>query len=248
MHTDPTPPGAEATARPPSRTLGRRTSLPNGRAVLGALLVTLAALGTYVVAAGDDGGPRDRFAVVVRAVSPGARITTADLVFRPMTLDPDVRAHAFADAGRLEGAVALAPLSPGQLLQTSLVAAATTSGGVALAAHEFSFPVPRDRTPPGLRRGEKIAILATYGTGPDAATVVTVQGATVLAYDREDAGMGAGPSARLTVALADPDAVMQTAHASQVAELTVVRATQTDAPLPDRYVRPSTRPTDAKAA
>ncbi|HEV8296124.1 MAG TPA: SAF domain-containing protein [Acidimicrobiales bacterium] len=224
--------------RSPRRILQRRVGLPNGRAVLGALLVTLAGLGTFVLASHDDEGPHDRYAVMARPVSPGHRLTAGDVVLQPMTLSHEVEAQAFTTTDDLVDAVALGPLSAGQLVQTSLVApAATVAGATNANTHELSLPVPRDRTPPGLRRGEHIALLATYGTGADAATVVTAQDATVLAYESGDDGIGSTRTGRLTLALADPATVMATAHAAQVAELTIVRATQADAPLPDRFSR-----------
>lgn len=227
----------------PRRAIRRRRALPSGRAVAGAFLITLAGAGTYVAARDDAAPAATRYAVVVRSVSPGARLTAADVELRPMTLDHAVRDQAVTDTAAFVGAVALAPLAPGQLVQRSLLSAPTTVGGESVgAAHEFAIPVPRDRTPPALRRGERVAVLATYGSSTDAVTQVTVRDATVLGYDGGDDRIGSSAKGRLTLALADAGELMATAHAAQVAELTVVRTTHAGDALPATFTRTERRP------
>ena len=204
--------------------LTRRSGLPGGRAVAGALLVVTASVGTFAVARQHDRAATTDYPVLIRAVDPGEPITDAVVTWRPMSLHDDVATRTFTDPGDLADAVALVPLSAGQLLQRDLVAVGADldeSSG----RRQLSIPVPADRTPTGLRRGEKVAVLATYGSGMDAVTVVTVESATVLAYESDRDAIGASDAARLTLALDDPLALVATAHAAQVAELTVVRTT-----------------------
>jgi hypothetical protein len=125
-------------------------------------------------------------------------------------------------------------LSPGQLLQHGLVAVgadvADRSG-----RRQLTIPVPAERTPAGLRRSEQVAVLATYGSGMDAVTVVTVEAATVLAYESGGDAIGGSDAGRLTLSLDDPLALVATAHAAHVAELTVVRTTSAGGALPSQY-------------
>lgn len=224
------------------RILRRSRALPGGRAVVGALLIAVAGLGAFTMARRADATPDTSWVIVTHAVAPGARLTADDLALRPMRLDPDVAANAYGSLAGLEGAVALAPLGAGQLLARASVAPRTSAGPDGLApAHELTLPVPVDRMPTGLRRGESVAVLATYGTGNDARTVVTVQRAVVLAVGDPGDGLTTRGTARLTVSLPDPAAVIETAHAAQVAELTVVRATQTDATLPESFATEALR-------
>ena len=203
---------------------------------MGAVLLTAAGVGTFAVATDRTDAASTGYVVVTRAVQPGGRIRAEDLAVRPMSLDPAVAQNAFTDPGRLTGAVALAPLGSGQLLQRAEVAAATTVDGAALPpGHELTIPVPADRMPAGIRRGEVVAVLATYGSGSDARTVVTVQHATVLQLGEPGESLATRGSARLTLALTEPDDVVETAHAAQVAELTVVRATLAGDDLPPTF-------------
>lgn len=248
MSTDNHPSASAAIPMPPTRILRRTRPLPNGRAVVGALLIAVAGVGAFATAQRADADPATRYVVVTRAVAPGARLGADDLALRAMTLDPTVAEHAYLDPTRLVGSVTLAPLAAGQLLQRAELAPATTVDGTALApGHELTIPVPTGRMPVGLRRGEAVAVLATYGTGNDARTVVTVQRATVLAVGDPGDSLTARGSATLTLALPAPEAVLETAHAAQVADLTIVRATQADADLPPTYATEPARPAGSGA-
>jgi len=233
---------ARATTSALGRSLQRRHSLPNGRAVLGALLLLVAGIGSFALAQRQGAATRTSYAVLVRAVAPGARLAAADVELRPMTLDPSVAANAFTDTGRLTGAVALGPLASGDLVQRSEIAPASTVDGSAVApSHELTIPVPSDRMPAGLRRGETIAVLATYGNSADARTLVTVQHAIVLGISDPGDGLVTRGTTRLTLSLADPNDVVETAHAAHVGELTIVRATLANTDLPSSYSVPSAK-------
>ncbi len=226
-----------------SRVVMRRRTLPNGRAVVGALLVVVAGVGSFAVATRPGDTTAASYVVLVRPVGPGQRITAADLTMRTMTLDPAVADNAFSDPARVAGAVALAPLGAGQLLQRAEVATASSVDGTALPpAHELTIPVPSDRMPTGLRRGEAVAVLATYAGSGDARTIVTVQRALVLAVSEAGGSLTARGATRVTLALTQPEDVVETAHAAQVAELTLVRATLAAADLPATFTVDDVRP------
>jgi hypothetical protein len=219
------------------RTLTRRPGLPGGRAVVGALLVVTAGVGTFTL--GRDGGDEStgHYAVLTRAVDPGEELTTDALDWRPLSLDDEIDGRAFHDRGELDGAVALVPLAAGELVQRSVVRRGDAAGTESLPEAQLSIPVPIDRTPPGLRRGEHVTLLATYGSGDNAVTVRTVESAVVLGYESDPDAIGAHDRGRLTLALADAGALIATAHAAQVAELTVVRSTGTATAVPESYRR-----------
>jgi hypothetical protein len=244
----PAPPGTPPPPLAPpvaSRTISRRPGLPGGRAVVGALLVVTAGVGTFTLGSDGGDGPSGRYPVLLRSVDPGEVVARDAVEWRPMNLDPDVAARTFSSTrdgvDELTGAVALVPMGRGELLQRGDVRTGDTITGdtetAGLATAQLSIPIPVDRTPPGLRRGERVAVLATYGSGDGASTVRTVQDAIVLAYDTDPEAIGANDRGRLTLALDDTTALVATAHAAQVAELTVVRTTGTDDPLPELYRR-----------
>lgn len=213
---------------PPRRPSPRRRAGPNGRALLGALLVTVAAVGAFALARSGSAPPTTRYAVAVRAVAPGERLAAGDLELRAMELPEGVRRLSFTDPARLVGAVALGPLAADQLVQSPTVALDADARTAIGPRHEVTFPVARDRAPAALRRGERVAVLATFGTGSDARTVVSVPDAVVLAFEAEGEGIGARGTARLTLGLPDAGLVLDAVHATQVAEVSVVRATLAD--------------------
>ncbi|MEO5839185.1 MAG: SAF domain-containing protein [Acidimicrobiales bacterium] len=221
-----------------ARTIRQHRALPSSRAVVGALLITLAAVGAFAISRQGDGAPSTRYVVMTTAVAPGARIKASDIETRAMDLDPAVAAQTFGVVDRVVGAVALAPMNAGQLVQEADLTLATKIDGQVLVGHELTFPVERDRVPQNLRRGEVVAVLATYGTGSEARTTTTAQHAVVLSFDTDGDTIGTKRSARLTVLLSDPSMVIETAHASQAADITIVRTTQADAALPNSF-RPS---------
>ena len=231
----PQPPEMNLPSRTGERILARRPALPGGRAVVGALLIVSAGIGTFAVATRGNDGPTTAYPVLVRAVDPGQAITDGDVEWRAMELDPLVAARTFGDPTELAEAVALAPLAEGELVQRGQVSVDPDSAKG--AGGQISIPVPVDRTPPGLRRGERVAVLATYGSGSDATTIITVESATVLSHDTRSEAIGSSASSRLTLAVDDPAAVIATAHAAQVAELTIVRTSGTSSPLPGTYRR-----------
>jgi hypothetical protein len=91
-----------------------------------------------------------------------------------------------------------------------------------------------------------VAVLATYGTGSEARTTTTAQQAVVLGFDTDSDAIGTQRSARLTVLLSDSSMVIETAHASQAADITIVRTTQADTALPSGFRISVTSTIDAK--
>jgi Flp pilus assembly protein CpaB len=192
---------------------------------VGGLLVTVAAVLVFAGYAGAQASPTTEVVVASGDLDPGDRITAADVELRTTDVGDDLSARAFDSVDELVGAVVLAPLAEGDLVQGSAVRVAG-SGAAQAALPQFSFPVDRDRALNGeLRAGELVDILATFGTGSSATTEVLAHRARVLAV--QSAGSGSlGSSGRivLTVALASDDVVVEVAHASQVAAITVVRS------------------------
>lgn len=193
--------------------------LPTGRALVGALLVAVAVLGTFAL--GNDGHDSTVAYVVARtSIDAGQVIAAEDLTTRRLHLDPDVADGAFVDSGAIVGSVALAALEPGDLVQRSVVG---PSGPGESGRFELTLTVPTGATPPSLRRGERVTILATLGSGADATTRAVLEAIEVVDLRSVD-DLGGGDMV-LTVALDDPALLVAGAHAAQVGEITVIRMT-----------------------
>jgi hypothetical protein len=123
----------------------------------------------------------------------------------------------------LAGAVALAPIGEGELVQRSAV----LTGGPTEPTRQFSFPVDRERALNGdLRAGERVDVLATYGSGSDATTTVLARDANVIRVtDAKTGSLGSSGKLIVTLALTSPDQLLDAVHAAQVASITVVRST-----------------------
>ena len=201
---------------------------------MGGLLVALAALGVFAAWQGAAGGPTTRYAVAARALRPGEVVAAGDVVLRPADLPAGAAAHAFTDVGAVTGAVVLGPVAQGELVQEASLA--RPSGTAATPAHELSFSVAADRAVSGtLLPGERIAVLATYGTGAQALTETVVTDALLVDVVARSGGID-GDEVVLTVAVPSPDAVLALTHATRAGEVTVVRSTLAgDADLPARH-------------
>ncbi|MGH9154322.1 MAG: SAF domain-containing protein, partial [Acidimicrobiales bacterium] len=164
---------------PPVR---RRRPLPGGRAVVGGFLVSLSAVGIfagYRQATADD---TRTYVVASSDLAVGHRIAAGDLDVVRLELPLPLRRLAYRDPGALEGATVLGPVGRGELLQSSdiLVGDGPVGGG-----REISFAVEAARAVDGqLRTGELIDVLATFGSGADAYTVVVARRARIA--DRSD--------------------------------------------------------------
>jgi hypothetical protein len=199
------------------------------------LLIALAVAGAFTLSRLGGNEPSTRFVIASKAVAAGSRIDGGGLELVAMELDDRVKTQTFTDVSRVSGAIALAPLNAGQLVQAADIAPTTKIDGQLLTGHEITFPVSRDRVPPYLRRGERVAIIATYGTGNDARTTTTAEHGIVVNYEATDRASGVTRTVRLTVLLSDANTVIETVHASEVASITIVRTTDADTTLPSAF-------------
>lgn len=210
----------------PGRPLGRRPAVPAGRAVVGGLLVTLAAVGTFAAYTAGQGGPTQRYVVARDAVAVGQVLGPDDLRVVLGDLPQDVATEAFTDPGVLDRAVALAPMQANQLVAPAAVRLAAVPGQPP-PAHELSIALDRDKALDGrIQRGESIDLVTTYGTGNDAATSVVVRRVPVLDVDTgARAGVGTSAKVTITLGLDTEQQVLDVAHAVEVGKAVVARST-----------------------
>lgn len=222
---------ALASSRPSDAELGagpvieNRTPLPSGRAVIGALLVTVAAVGVFAAYRSGSQGPHTPIVVAAADLPGGHRLQPGDVRVERAELAPTLAAQSFESPSALDGAVTLTALRSGELVQRSAVASPGQRGP---PARQLSFAVDRERAVDGeLQRGERVDVLATFGTGESAYTSVISRDVVIIDIEGTAKANGIGASAKLTVTveLASPDDLLRLAHATQVAPVTLVRAT-----------------------
>jgi hypothetical protein len=89
---------------------------------------------------------------------------------------------------------------------------------------EVTVPIERTRVVSGLRDGERVDILVTYGTGRDAYTVAAVRQAVVVRVDRSRGSLGDSSVVLVTLSLSRSSDVLAVAHGSRAGLLTLVRS------------------------
>lgn len=228
---DDSPAAADAaSSTTPRRTFQPRRGLPTGRAIVGALLVTVSAVGAFAIATTGDDGPSTEYLVLIDDVEAGATVELDDVAFAAMELAPEVAATALRTTNGLEGATALQHLRAGQLLDVrSLNGAAFVDGAPVVSVHELTIPVQRNRAPERLRRGDRVTILAF----DDSADILftALEDALVLSFDTESPGIINSDEAILTLALPDSELVARGTYLS-FDEVTVVLTSRA---LDDEY-------------
>lgn len=205
---------------PPLRLAGRRPALPNGRAVVGGLLVATAVVATFAAWSGVDDEPDGRFVVAARDLPVGETIDAADLEVVAVDLPGALAGRAFDDPAPVLGQRTVAPLVEGELIQrSSIVVPEDASGG-----RQISFAIDvADALAGTLEVGEAVDLLVTYGSGGDSTTEVVASGATVAALPGDDDDDVGGQTVVL-LSLPEGTDVLAVTNAIRQGSLTIVRS------------------------
>lgn len=211
-----------------ARPLRRRRALPGGRAVVGGFLVALSTVGIFAGYTGATADARRPVLVASDNLPLGHRIVDSDLTVLLMDVPPALRARSYGTRSELVGALVIGPIGKGDLVQKSdvLRAEGQVSG-------QISFPIESARAVDGgLRPGEFVDVVATYGTGVEAYTVVVVRGARVAHRTTPRGALSESGNEVVTLALRDRADALAVAHAVHAGSMTLVRAGALDAGAP----------------
>ena len=196
-----------------------RHRLPSNRAVVGGLLVTIAAAGVFVAHRSATTPPTSRYVVLTRAVEPGAAITSDDLGTIALDLPDDLAVVDADDIDAVLGRTAavrldeLDLLRPGDLYDTGRF---TDRGSIEVA---IELPAARalDNT---IATGDAVDVLSTDPAGRGTSTVA--EGVLVTGVQAPD-GSGIGADGNVVVRLGLPDRA--------TAEVVIDAAVRTDVSL-----------------
>lgn len=197
------------------RRVRRRRSLPGGRAVAGAFLITAAAVGVFAAYLNATAVPATEWVVATRDV-PRGTVLEAGMLDTVAIDVPAPQQDAMVGADDLDavtGRVTLGPVRGGDLLQWTTVLAVEPPAG----ASTFTFALPSSRVAHrgDLAAGDTIDVVATYS---DTTTYVARDVELLLNPAVTEAGTS------LTVAVADPDTVLAIANALDSAQVHVLRS------------------------
>jgi len=196
---------------------------PNGRAALGALLVAISVLLLFGLANGRGANPLEHYVVARHPLAVGTRIRAGDLTTAAIHVPSGaLRNRIFLRPAALVGAVAVASVGAGELVQASAVIAAGAGWGAIL--RQVSVPIETGRALGSrLQPGEAVDVLATYGTGADAFTATVVRSAVLVARDAPIGSLGDRRTEVLVLGVRTAADATALAHAVAVGQLSVVR-------------------------
>lgn len=212
------------------RQIDRRRSLPGGRAVVGGLLMAVAAVGVFVAYTDATDRPTDPVVVAADDIRVGQVIEGDDLRVVEADLPDGMADHAFSAAEDVIGRVALGPIAAGELVQGGLVTDDVSSE----ALHEVAITLPRAQIAVGrLKQGERVDVFVTT----DDSTRSVVRGSQVVQIGAAgDGSLTSDREIELVVAVPSGDDVAAVVHALRTGDVTVVRSTLADPAVEDPLV------------
>jgi Flp pilus assembly protein CpaB len=210
--------------------INRHRGLPGGRAVVGGLLMALAAVGVYV--AYDQARARPTTAVVIadRDLRVGEVLRAGDLRTIEVDLPDPAAAATFDSVDAVVDRVVLGPIASGEIVQSGIV----TDEAATPEVHEVALTLPRGQIAVGrLKQGERVDVFATF----DDRTTSVVRGAAVVQIGAdESSSLTSSREVTVVVAVPSGDAVAAVVHALRTGEVTVVRSTFADSTAEDPLV------------
>lgn len=202
---------------PPARRVERRVGLPSGRAVIGGLLMALAAVGTFLAYAEATADDSVDVLIAARPLRIGDTLTAADVELVPVELPAEARG-LFGDPDAAIGRQMVAAVDEGEFLHAS----ATVDPVDGDEALEIAVSIPGNRAVSGLRAGERVDIFSTWGG--DVTELIAVD-ARVLEFGGDSSVLLSGSDQVVVrLALADFSQVEAIVHAQAAGDITMIRS------------------------
>lgn len=216
--------------------------------MVGALLIAAAMVGAVALSRSAATPETAPVVVAAQAISPFDDLGPHNLRVVDLALPDEVLASTYAVASDLAGTVSRSYVAPGEILNAGDVVEATAAQRAAAPAREISLRIDNARAVDGrLESGDRVDVLATYGSGVDALTFVVLADVPVLSVASVDTRMGSSDSVVLTLALEERRATVALAHAADNADLTIVRTTTASSSSPDSDMLAPFRPVAEEA-
>jgi Flp pilus assembly protein CpaB len=238
-----TPP-SDATSTPAGRPLRRRRALPSGRAVVGGFLVALAAVGVFAAYTSATAGPTSSYAVAARDLAPGDRITPGALRLLPLDLPDEQRRRSYDVLEPLLDTTVVEPLLAGELVQEGSLIASNAAPG----SRTVSFAIDAAHAVNGtLRAGERVDVLATFGSGGEACTFLVAGDVPLVAVSETTSSLVSQGGITVTLEADTADAGLAISHAANAGTVTLVRTTHATAAEAAQFCTPTSAATAAPA-
>lgn len=200
-----------------ARRVERRVGLPSGRAVIGGLLMALAAIGTFLAYAGATADDSIDVLIATRDLTSGELITADDVELVPVELPAGVRG-LFGATEAAVGRQVVAPVDAGEFL----LASATVMPTVGEETLEVAVALSGTRAAGRLRAGDRVDVFSTWS---GEVTELIAVDARVLEVRGGESALGGGDTVVVRLAVADFAQVEALVHAQAAGDLTMIRAT-----------------------
>jgi len=209
---------------PARRSIARRRNLPSGRAVVGALLVTISGLGLYAANRAATAPPTTKWLVARHDIPAGHRIVAADLGLAAMRLIDETAGVAYSDPAGVIGHLAVSAIAADELIQHSDIATRRAASG---EGRRLTLDLSASQALDGdLAPGDLVDIAAT-GADPGS-TQVIVADALVSAVDSGDrVGVGSRGGVRVTIVVASTDAAQVVIDSAEHGKVNLLAAAGT---------------------
>lgn len=215
-----------------ARSIRPRRGLPGGRAVVGGLLVAVAAVGIFAAVSGAGKGPTATYVVAARDIGAGQEIAAADVETTAVDLPDGLRGKVFSDVETVVGAIAFGPVAEGEMVQ-----AGNLAEGVAVPTFSLALP-EADANGGDLARGDLVQVLATYGTDTTATTLTLAEDVRVVSVADTDATVGGSGEVLLRLAVPKARDRAKILNATVSGRIALIRTTGVDDPLAPPSFRP----------
>ncbi len=203
----------------------RRAGLPGGRAVLGGLLIAAAAVVVFAGVVATGGGGSASYVVAAQPLAAGTVVAPGDTATETFRLPAATRGRAFESTGTVIGRALAVAVSPGELIQSSMLDPAGAGTGlrpVSVAVDPTSLAA--------LNAGDSVDVLAVpSGPGSSGASGTAVYPGA--AGGSGTAGTGSSGNSGLAAGSGSAGAPGITVVLRGAALLSVTRAGSTLAPV-----------------
>lgn len=200
-----------------SRRIQRRVGLPSSRAVIGGLLMAVAAVGTFLAYAGATADDSVEVLIATRDLRPGQVLGSGDVQMVPVDLPDDVRG-LFGAMDAAVGRQVVAPIDSGEFVQASSTVEAL-DGAEAL---EVAVALPGSRAVGRLVAGERVDVFSTWGGS--VTELIAVDARVLEVGGTGGTALAGGELVTVRLALAEFDQVEAIVHAQAAGDLTMIRA------------------------
>ena len=200
----------------PHRRVERRVGLPSGRAVIGGLLMAVAAAGTFLAYTDATADETIDVLIAARELRPGETIEARDVRLVGVDLPGDVRG-LFGAVDAAVGRHVVAPVGAGEFLQAS----ATVIGAGRAESLEIAIALPGNRAVGRLQAGERVDVFSTWD---GSVTELVAVDARVLEITGGGALLSSGTQVVVRLALTDFAQVEALVHAQAAGDITMIRS------------------------